>query len=88
MAESVIRAGAPLVTLINVFTVDADDQQRLVDLWQEGTEEVMRHLPGFISATSIGASTAPRSSTMPSGRVLRHSTPLCATLSFPRHSGH
>jgi antibiotic biosynthesis monooxygenase (ABM) superfamily enzyme len=36
--------------LINVFTVDPKDQERLVELWQEGTEEVMRHLPGFISA--------------------------------------
>ena len=50
MAETTIRAGAPLVTLINVFTVDPKDQERLVKLWQEGTDEVMRHLPGFISA--------------------------------------
>ncbi len=50
MAETTIRAGAPLVTLINVFTVDPKDQERLVELWQEGTDEVMRHLPGFISA--------------------------------------
>jgi hypothetical protein len=36
--------------LINVSTVDPKDQERLVELWQEGTDEVMRYLPGFISA--------------------------------------
>jgi Antibiotic biosynthesis monooxygenase len=50
MSESTIRADAEVVTLINVFTVDPDDQQRLVELWQRATDEVMRHLPGFVSA--------------------------------------
>ena len=50
MSESVIRADAPVVTLINVFTVDPENQQRLVELWQRATDEVMRHLPGFVSA--------------------------------------
>jgi quinol monooxygenase YgiN len=50
MSESTIRAGAPVVTLINVFTVDPDNQQRLIELWQSATEDVIRHLPGFVSA--------------------------------------
>ncbi len=50
MSESTIRAGAPVVTLVNVFTVDPENQQRLIELWQRATDEVMRHLPGFISA--------------------------------------
>jgi hypothetical protein len=50
MAESVIRGDAPGVTLINVFTVEPENQQRLVEAWQRGTEEVMRHIPGFVSA--------------------------------------
>jgi heme-degrading monooxygenase HmoA len=50
MSESIIRADAPLVTLINVFVVDPENQQRLVELWQRATDDVMRHLPGFISA--------------------------------------
>lgn len=50
LAESVIRADAPVVALINVFTVEPENQQRLVEAWQRGTEEVMRHLPGFVSA--------------------------------------
>jgi heme-degrading monooxygenase HmoA len=40
----------PLVTLINVFTVEPENQGRLVDLLVEATEQVMRHLPGFLSA--------------------------------------
>ena len=40
----------PVVTLINVFTVEPAQQQRLVDLLVEATEEVMRHLPGYVSA--------------------------------------
>jgi heme-degrading monooxygenase HmoA len=36
--------------LINVFTVEPARQQELIDLLVEATEDVMRHLPGFISA--------------------------------------
>jgi quinol monooxygenase YgiN len=50
VSESTIRADAPIVTLINVFTVDPENQQRLVELWQRATDDVMRHLHGFVSA--------------------------------------
>jgi len=46
-----IRADAGVVTLINVFTVDPANQRQLVERWQEATEGVMRHQPGFVSAT-------------------------------------
>jgi heme-degrading monooxygenase HmoA len=39
-----------VVTLINVFTVEPENQDRLADLLVEATESVMRHLPGFVSA--------------------------------------
>ena len=39
-----------LVTLINVFTVEPENQQRLVDVLVEATENFMAHQPGFISA--------------------------------------
>jgi hypothetical protein len=45
-----IVKGAKCVTLINVFGVDPQKQQQLVDLLVEATETTMRHLPGFISA--------------------------------------
>lgn len=46
-----IAKGASHVTLINVFTVEPGDQQRLVDILVEATERTMRSLPGFISAS-------------------------------------
>jgi len=39
-----------LITLINIFKVAPENQQRLVDLLIEATEDVMCKLPGFISA--------------------------------------
>jgi quinol monooxygenase YgiN len=40
-----------LVTLVNVFTVEPDKQQALVDLLTRATDETIQHLPGFISAS-------------------------------------
>lgn len=39
------------VTLINVFTVDPLNQQRLIELLIRATEVSVRHAPGFVSAT-------------------------------------
>jgi quinol monooxygenase YgiN len=47
---STIRAGAEMVTLINVFSVAPDRQQELANLLIEATDQTMRHQPGFISA--------------------------------------
>ncbi|WMT76506.1 antibiotic biosynthesis monooxygenase family protein [Bradyrhizobium sp. Ash2021] len=38
------------MTLINVFTVDVENQRRLVELLIEATE-VVRRAPGFVSAS-------------------------------------
>lgn len=40
-----------VVTLINVFTVAPERQQRLVDVLIHATEEVMAALPGYVSAS-------------------------------------
>jgi quinol monooxygenase YgiN len=48
--KTTIEKGAPIVTLINVFTVDPSKQDELVKLLDDATEEVMKHLPGFVSA--------------------------------------
>jgi quinol monooxygenase YgiN len=45
-----ISTEAPIVTLVNVFEVAPENQQRLVDILVEATEEVMGGLPGFVSA--------------------------------------
>jgi len=39
------------VTLVNVFTVEPDDQQKVVDMLREATEKTMKNVPGFISAS-------------------------------------
>src|SRR5215211_6572054 len=39
-----------VITLINVFTVVPEDQQRLVDLLVGATEAVMGERPGYVSA--------------------------------------
>ena len=46
-----IEKGRNLMTLVNVFTVTPDKQTDLVDLLVRATEETMRHVPGFISAS-------------------------------------
>ncbi len=51
MSEStMIEAGAPVVTLINIFTVEPARQAHLVELLEQATQQVMRHRPGFVSA--------------------------------------
>jgi hypothetical protein len=46
---------APLVTFINVFTVDPSNQRQLVELLARATETSVRHAPGFISHRDDGA---------------------------------
>lgn len=38
------------MTLVNIFDVAEEQQQELVDLLVEATEETMRQMPGFVSA--------------------------------------
>jgi quinol monooxygenase YgiN len=45
-----IRAGAPVVTFVNVFTVAPEQQQELVGLLSAFVEETVRGMPGFVSA--------------------------------------
>lgn len=44
-----------LTTFVNVIDVDPTRQQELVDLLVEGTLEVIRHRPGFVSATLLAS---------------------------------
>jgi quinol monooxygenase YgiN len=41
----------PVITLINVFTVEPENQQRLVELLTEATEVSVSRAPGFVSAS-------------------------------------
>jgi heme-degrading monooxygenase HmoA len=40
-----------VATLINVFTVEPENQQKVVDMLVETTDRVMKHIPGFVSAS-------------------------------------
>ncbi len=39
-----------VVTLVNVFTVEPKNQQKLIDLLVEATEKTMKNVSGFVSA--------------------------------------
>jgi quinol monooxygenase YgiN len=46
-----ITKALDVLTLVNVFTVKPEDQQKLVQLLIDATEQTMKHLPGFVSAS-------------------------------------
>jgi heme-degrading monooxygenase HmoA len=48
--KTIISKDLNVVTLINVFTVEPSQQQKLINMLVDATEKTMRHLPGFISA--------------------------------------
>jgi Antibiotic biosynthesis monooxygenase len=56
-----ISTNSSVITLINVFTVEPANQQRLVELLTEATEVSVCRAPGFVSASSIAVQTAQRS---------------------------
>ncbi|HEY1180001.1 MAG TPA: antibiotic biosynthesis monooxygenase family protein [Phytomonospora sp.] len=45
-----IAADSPVVTLINVFTVEPDRQEELVEALETATTGLMRTIDGFVSA--------------------------------------
>jgi quinol monooxygenase YgiN len=47
---STIETGGTVLTFINVFTIEPDQQDRLVTLLAEAANQTMRHLPGYVSA--------------------------------------
>jgi quinol monooxygenase YgiN len=49
--EATIRIGGDVTTLVNVFTVEPDNQQKLVQVLKEGTETFFSKQPGFISSS-------------------------------------
>jgi quinol monooxygenase YgiN len=51
VAAEAVTAAAHMITLINIFTVAPENQQRLVDLLTRATDEFVCPAPGFISST-------------------------------------
>jgi heme-degrading monooxygenase HmoA len=50
MSPTTITPDQDVMTLVNVFTVEPARQKELVDLLVRATDDVMQHLPGFVSA--------------------------------------
>jgi quinol monooxygenase YgiN len=48
--NTAIEKNNEITTLINIFTVEPHNQQRLVDMLIEATEQIMNKQEGFISA--------------------------------------
>jgi quinol monooxygenase YgiN len=48
--EMTIRANSGVMTLINIFTVDPEDQQKLFAVLKDGTEALMSKRDGYIAA--------------------------------------
>jgi quinol monooxygenase YgiN len=48
-------SGMHMVTLVNVFTVEPDNQQKLVDLLKQGTIEFFSKAPGFVSSRVLSS---------------------------------
>lgn len=46
-----IREGNSRVTLINVFTVEPAQQEKLIELLKEGTDSLFSKQPGFVAAS-------------------------------------
>ncbi|SDR49462.1 Antibiotic biosynthesis monooxygenase [Rhizobiales bacterium GAS191] len=51
--ETTIRADNNVTTLINVFTVDPGNQQKLIDVLKGGTEAFFSKMSGFISSSVL-----------------------------------
>jgi quinol monooxygenase YgiN len=49
--QVMIREGNAPVTLINVFTVEPAQQEKLIELLKEGTDSLFSKQPGFVAAS-------------------------------------
>jgi antibiotic biosynthesis monooxygenase (ABM) superfamily enzyme len=49
--EISIRPNGDVTTLINVFVVDPDHQDQLLQVLKEGTEALFRKQPGYIATS-------------------------------------
>jgi heme-degrading monooxygenase HmoA len=54
-SESSITPGVTVLTVVNVYSVAPQNQQRLVDLLEDASERVMRRRHGFVSANILAS---------------------------------
>ena len=53
--QAVIRTDVPVITLVNVFTVEPGTLPSLLDVLREGTETFFSKMPGFVSSSVLTA---------------------------------
>jgi quinol monooxygenase YgiN len=58
--NTTIQVGDEPLTMINVFDVDASQQQELVSVLTEGTERVIKQRPGFVSVNILASTDGTR----------------------------
>ena len=51
--ETTIRVDSAVTTLVNVFSVEPDDQPKVLALLQEGTATMFSKMPGWISTNLL-----------------------------------
>jgi quinol monooxygenase YgiN len=51
--ETTIRVDSAVTTLVNVFTVEPDNQSKTLALLQEGVETMFSKMPGWISSNLL-----------------------------------
>jgi heme-degrading monooxygenase HmoA len=51
--ETTIRVDSAVTTLVNVFTVEPDNQPKVLALLQEGSETMFSKMPGWISTNLL-----------------------------------
>jgi heme-degrading monooxygenase HmoA len=51
--EATIRADRNVTTLVNIFTVEPENQEKLAAALNEGTETFFGKMPGFISSSVL-----------------------------------
>lgn len=51
--ETTIRVDSAVTTLVNVFTVEQDNQLKVLGLLQDGVDTMFSKMPGWISTTLL-----------------------------------
>jgi quinol monooxygenase YgiN len=51
--ETIIRVDNAVTTLVNVFTVEPDNQPKVLVLLQEGIETLFSKMPGWVSSNLL-----------------------------------
>jgi heme-degrading monooxygenase HmoA len=53
--ETAIRVDSAVTTLVNVFTVEPNNQPKVLALLQEGVETLFSRMPGWISTSLLNS---------------------------------